>query len=131
MLSFEQTIKHPHQAENITQKGLNPKPFCHPSHRALCLYKQIKKVVLFCLFVFRETIRNSLFIYFFFLLTKQPLRSDIPNFGPCVSVCLYNFLVKFKATSRLNEIPKLELGKEAERAGHGRRKRRGREERNK
>jgi hypothetical protein len=44
---------------------------------------------------------------------------------------LYNFLVKFKATSRLNEIPKVELEKEAERAGHGRRKRRGREERNK
>ena len=70
-------------------------------------------------------------LFFFFLLTKQPLRSGIPGFGPCVSVCLYNFLVKFKATSRLIEIPKVELEKEAERAGHGRRKRHGKKERNK
>jgi hypothetical protein len=44
---------------------------------------------------------------------------------------LYDFLTKFKATSRVNEIPKVELEKVAERALHGSRERRGREERSK
>ena len=63
----------------------------------------------------------------------------IPGFEPlvllpfflCVSVCVF-LLVRVCSTSRVNEIPKVELGKVAGRALHGKRKRRGgREERNK
>ncbi len=50
-------------------------------------------------------------------------------FFPTNQTTIYDFLAKFKTTSRVNEIPKVDLGKVAGRALHRRRKSRGREER--
>ena len=52
-------------------------------------------------------------------------------FFPANQTTIYDSLVKFKATSRVIEIPKVELEKVAGRALYGKRKSRGREEKRK
>ena len=50
-------------------------------------------------------------------------------FFPANQTTIYDFLAKFKTTSRANEVPKVDLGKVVGRALHRRRKSRGREKR--